>query len=97
MKRKIDSKIERIIREEIEALCEDDNDMVDFFNSLNKRGGGLTPWGKEGREERFMPSNASRSKGTIPTKDFKIHTYQDWVGNHKPNGVSYAEYMKMEL
>ena len=89
-------KIANMVKTRIE-IFPDIKDMVDFFNSLNKRGGGLTPWGKEGREERFMPSNASRSKGTIPTKDFKIHTYQDWVGNHKPNGVSYAEYMKMEL
>lgn len=87
---KIDSKrISEIIREEVNAL--------DFFNNLNQRSGDLTPWDSETKMDRMRPSNASRSKGSIPTNDFRVHTYQDWVQNYKPKGISYQQYREMEI
>ena len=83
-----DDRIREIIREEVDAL--------DFFGGINASHG-LTPWDAEGREERFKPSNASRSQGSVPTRDFKVHSYGDWIKNYKPKGISYQEYMKMEL
>jgi hypothetical protein len=35
----------------------------------NQVNGELTPWDAEGREERFGPSNASRSQGSVPTRE----------------------------
>ena len=87
---KITSKrISEIIREEVSAL--------DFFNDLNSRSNGLTPWDAESKMDRMQPSNAMRSKGSMPPREFKIHTYQDWVQNYKPKGISYQQYREMEL
>jgi hypothetical protein len=80
-------RISEIIREEVNAL--------DFFNDLNSRSNGLTPWDAEGKMDRMQPSNASRSKGSIPTNDFRVHSYADWLQNWKHRGISYSKYMQM--
>jgi hypothetical protein len=84
-----DVRIGEIIREEIDAL--------DFFNGINKSNGGLTPWDAESKMDRMQPSNAMRSKGSMSPREFKMHTYQDWVQNYKPKGISYQQYREMEL
>ena len=83
------NRISEIIKEEIDAL--------DFFQGLNNRSNGLTPWDSGGKMDRMQPSNAMRSKGSMPPREFKIHTYQDWVQNYKPKGISYQQYREMEL
>lgn len=83
-----DGRIREIIREEVDAL--------DFFKGINASHG-LTPWGAETKMDRMQPSNAARSQGSIPSREFKLHSYQDWIKNYKPQGISYQEYIKMEL
>lgn len=87
MKTVSDDRISEIIREEINAL--------DFFNGLNARSGGLTPWDASTKMERMGPSRAACAQGTIPTRDIKFHSYDDWVRNYKPKGISYKEYMEI--
>ena len=71
-----DVRIGEIIREEIDAL--------DFFNGINKSNGGLTPWDAETKMDRMHPSNASRSNGSVPTRDYGvIRGYNDWRDNFK--------------
>jgi hypothetical protein len=82
-------RIHEIIMEEVNAL--------DFFNSINKQSGELTPWNPETKMERMQPSNASRANYMPPRSDFKLHTYADWIKNYKPRGISYSEYIKMEI
>jgi hypothetical protein len=82
-------RIKEIIREEVDAL--------EFFNGINQQNGGLTPWNPETKMERMRPSNASRANYIPPNKDFKLHSYEDWVKNYKPQGISYQEYRNMEL
>ena len=89
MKKITEERIREIIREEVNAL--------DFFKGINSERGGLTPWNPETKMERMRPTNASRSQGSVPTNDFKIHSYSDWVKNYKPQGISYREYMQMEV
>ena len=84
-----DRRIREIIREEVDAL--------DFFNGINQQSGGLTPWNPDTKMERMQPINASRANYMPPRSDFKLHTYADWVKNYKPRGISYSEYMKMEI
>ncbi len=75
------NRIDRIIRESIE----------DFLNGLNANGG-LTPWDAETKMDRMRPSNASRSKGTVPTRDYGvIRGYNDWRDNFK-NVMDYPSY-----
>lgn len=81
-------RIREIIREEVDAL--------EFFNNLNKKSGELTPWDASTKMDRMKPSRASCAK-YIPSKEFKLHSYNDWAANYKPNGISYADYMKMEI
>lgn len=83
-----DDRIREIIREEVNAL--------DFFKGINASHG-LTPWDAETKMDRMQPSNAARSQGSIPSREFKLHSYQDWIKNYKPQGISYQEYIKMEL
>ena len=83
-----DNRIREIIREEVDAL--------EFFGNLN-HGHELTPWNPETKMERMQPTNAARSQGSVPTREFKIHSYQDWIKNYKPQGISYGEYMQMEV
>ena len=82
-------RISEIIREEIDAL--------DFFQGLNNRSNDLTPWDSEGKMDRMQPSRAARSKGSVPTNDFRVHSYADWFQNWKPSGISYSKYMQMEV
>ena len=82
-------RMREIIREEIDAL--------DFFNGINNQNGGLTPWDAETKMDRMQPSNASRSYGNVPTKEFKIHSYQDWLKNYKGKGISYSDYIEMDI
>ena len=84
-----DKRIRQIIREEINAL--------DFFKNLNSQSKPLTGWDSSTKMDRMNPGNAARSKGTIPTKDFRIHTVEDWRENYKPKGISYQQYLKIEL
>lgn len=81
------NRIDRIIRESIE----------DFLNGINQRNGGLTPWDAETKMDRMHPSNASRSRGSVPTMDVRYHSYNDWVRNYKPQGISYQKYMEMDV
>ena len=83
------NRIREIIREEVDAL--------EFFNGINQSNGGLTPWNPETKMERMRPSNASRANYIPPRGDFKLHTYDDWVKNYKPQGISYQQYRDMEL
>lgn len=83
-----DNRIREIIREEVDAMK--------FFDGINRSNGGLTPWNPETKMDRMQPTNASRAK-KLPTNDFKIHSYQDWIRNYKSKGISYGEYMKMDL
>lgn len=88
----LDEKIKQAIRESINEM-----DATEFFSGLNKRNGEITPWNPETKMERMKPSRASRAN-CVPTKgDFKLHTYQDWVSNYKPQGISYQEYRNIEL
>ena len=82
-------RISEIIREEVDAL--------DFFQGLNSRSNSLTPWDVDTKMDRMQPSNAMRSKGSMPPREFKMHTYQDWVRNYKPQGISYQQYTEMDL
>lgn len=82
-------RIHEIIMEEVNAL--------DFFNGINQQSGELTPWNPETKMERMQPSNAARSRGSVPSGEFRIHSYADWIKNYKPQGISYSEYMKMEI
>lgn len=84
-----DRKIARIIRESIEMVCE--MDAVDFFSNLNKQSNGLTPWDSEGKMDRMQPTNAMKSKGTIPTKDYVMRGYNDWNENFRDR-MTYPEY-----
>jgi len=59
----------------------------------NQVNGELTPWDAEGREERFGPSNASRSQGSVPTREYIPRGYNDWRDNFK-RVMSYSEYCK---
>ena len=87
---KMNSKrIREIIREEVDAL--------EFFNGINQSNGGLTPWNPSTKMERMQPSNASRANYTPPKKDFRLHSYEDWVTNYKPNGISYRDYIDMKI
>lgn len=91
-----ENRIKRIVNETI----------ADYFNKINQNSN-LRSWAEtdadngisseEGKRQRMMPSNASQSKGTIPTNDFKHHNYDDWRENYKPKGISYKEYMNMPL
>ena len=82
-------RISEIIREEVDAL--------DFFQGLNSRSNSLTPWDVDTKMDRMQPSNAMRSKGTMAPRDVHYHSYQDWVRNYKPQGISYQQYREMEL
>ena len=87
---KMNSKrIREIIREEVSAL--------DFFNGINQENGGLTAWNPETKMERMQPSNASRANYMPPKKYFRLHSYDDWVKNYKPKGISYKDYIDMVL
>jgi hypothetical protein len=87
---KMNSKrIREIIREEVDAL--------DFFNGINQENGGLTAWNPETKMERMQPSNASRANYMPPKKDFRLHSYDDWVKNYKPKGISYKDYIDTVL
>ena len=82
-------RISEIIKEEIDAL--------DFFQGLNNMSNDLTPWDSEDKMDRMQPSRAARSKGSVPTNDFRVHSYADWLQNWKPRGISYSKYMQMEV
>ena len=82
-------RISEIIREEIDAL--------DFFQGLNDRSNDLTPWDSEGKMDRMQPSQAARSKGSMPPSEVNYHSYADWLQNWKPRGISYSKYMQMEV
>ncbi len=84
-------KIDKIIMEEIDAVA--------AFNDINKRNP-LTPWDPETRMDRMNPGNAARVKGGArfsKGKAPKYHSYQDWLDNYKPDGISWDEYNNMEL
>jgi hypothetical protein len=84
-------RISEIIREAIASRL-DEIDAVDFFNGLNKQSGSLTPWDAEGKMDRMRPSNASRSSGSMPPRDFGvIRGYNDWRENFK-NVMDYPQY-----
>ena len=83
---------ERIHRVLMETL----DDTVKEFEKINSRHP-LTPWNPATKMERMKPGNAARSKGTIPSKDFRIHSYDDWKANYKPQGISWEEYKNMEI
>jgi hypothetical protein len=79
-----DRRIREIIREEVDAL--------DFFGGINQRSGGLTPWDSEGKMGRMQPINASRSNGSVPTKDIGvIRGYNDWSKNFR-DAMTYPQY-----
>ena len=81
-----DKRIHEIIMEEINAL--------DFFDGLNKSNGGLTPWDAEGKMDRMQPSNAARSNGSMPPRDFGvIRGYNDWRETFK-QVMDYPQYCK---
>lgn len=88
-------RISEIIRESIEMVCE--MDAVDFFSNLNKQNGGLTAWNPATKMDRMQPTSAMKSKGTVPTKPFKMHSRLDWARNYRGKGISYEEYMEMDL
>lgn len=87
---------ERLHRVIMESINKMDMDVVDAFKDINSRNP-LTPWDPETKMERMRPGNAARAMNIKPAKDFKIHTYDDWVRNYKPQGISWKEYEKMEL
>lgn len=87
-----DKQIRKAIRESINEM-----DAVEFFGNLNKKSGEMTPWNPETKMERMQPGRAARANYIPPKGDFKLHTYQDWVQNYKPQGISYQEYMNMKL
>ena len=77
-------RIHEIIMEEVNAL--------DFFNSINQQSGELTPWNPETKMERMQPSNAARSRGSVPTKDIGvIRGYNDWSKNFR-DAMTYPQY-----
>jgi hypothetical protein len=79
-----DKRISEIIREEVNAL--------DFFKALNQQSGELTPWDAETKMERMKPTNAMKSKGGIPTRDYGvIRGYNDWSENFRDR-MTYPEY-----
>lgn len=82
---KMNSKrIREIIREEVDAL--------EFFNGINQSNGGLTPWNPDTKMERMQPSNASRSNGSVPTREYGvIRGYNDWSANFKGE-MTYPQY-----
>ena len=77
-------RIREIIREEVDAL--------EFFNGINQSNGGLTAWNPETKMERMQPSKASRSNGSVPTRDYGImRGYNDWNANFK-DSMTYPQY-----
>lgn len=78
-------RISEIIKEEIDAL--------DFFQGLNNRGNDLTPWDSEGKMDRMQPSNAARSKGNMPPREYIPRGYNDWKENYS-HVMDYAQYRK---
>ena len=86
-------RINEIIRESIASVL-NESDAVDYLNGINASHE-LTPWDSEGKMDRMRPSNASRSHGSVPTNDFRVHSYADWIQNWKPKGISYSKYMQM--
>lgn len=82
------NRIREIIREEVDAL--------DFFNDINQQHGSLTPWDAETKMDRMQPSNASRAN-CMPSRNVNYHSYADWVKNYKGKGISYQEYMQMDI
>ena len=77
-------RIREIIREEVDAL--------EFFNGINQSNGGLTAWKPETKMERMQPSKASRSNGSVPTRDYGImRGYNDWNANFK-DSMTYPQY-----
>ena len=79
-------RISKIIREEVDAL--------EFFQGLNDVNGGLTPWDASTKMDRMQPTNAMRSSGSVPTRDYgAIRGYNDWRDNFK-NVMDYPSYCK---
>jgi hypothetical protein len=33
----------------------------------------------------------------MPSRDVNYHSYADWVKNYKGKGISYQEYMQMDI
>lgn len=88
----MDLSSERIHRAIIESI----EDTVKEFEKINSRHQ-LTPWDPATKMDRMRPTNASRAMCNTPVKDFKIHSYDDWVRNYKPQGISWKEYNSIEL
>ena len=77
------------------AIMESIEDTVKEFEKINSRHQ-LTPWDPATKMDRMRPGKAARAEYKQP-KDFKIHSYDDWVRNYKPQGISWKEYNNIEL
>jgi hypothetical protein len=94
----------RLTEERINQIIE--GEIEDFFRNLNSQSDWKS-WAEtdaengisheEGRRQRFQPGNAACAP-YIPSKhDFKLHTYEDWVKNYKPRGITYQQYREIEF
>jgi hypothetical protein len=57
---------------------------------------GLTP--EEGKRLRMQPGNAARATvKPASKKPYRLHTYVNWRDEFKPKGISYQEYLDIDL
>ncbi len=76
----------------IREIIREEDDELDFFNGINQENGGLTAWNPETKMERMQPSNAARSRGSVPTKNIGvIRGYNDWDKNFR-DAMTYPQY-----
>ena len=85
--------IDKIITESINKVIREAYEIDNAPNGWHDwretdEANGITP--EQGKAIRMQPGNAARSKGTIPTRDFKIPSRDEWLSEY-PN-MSYAEY-----
>ena len=84
--------IDKIITESINDFIKEN--VVDKFTPYSKEQAAIN---KMGVGRMGNPSYNKANKADTAAKSAKYHSYNDWAANHKPKGISWADYQKMEI
>ena len=87
-----ESVINKVIKETIDKYLRETE--VKQFTPYSKEQAAIN---KMGVGRMGNPSYDKAKKAPTAAKSAKYHSYNDWVANHKPNGVSWADYQKMKF
>ena len=87
-----EKRLNQVIKESINKVLREG--VVDTFTPYSKEQAAIN---KAAIGNVGNPSYDAANKANTKAKNTNYHSYNDWVVNYKPKGISWAEYNSMEI